>query len=206
MKKKVNKKIEKAAKFTLIELLVVIAIIAILASMLLPALNKARERAKMISCTSNQKQIGLGLNQYANDFDGRLDGLVPLDSGKIFWDGQLNAYIGSEKVFKCPSDARTEVRWWPKAAVCSYSVTNRWPKIRRITLVKAPGRLIFSSENFAEHNGFNILGGNYYSPNSYKKYPEFYAPHTLSTNFLIFDGHVENMKFLQPTTYNWNNI
>jgi prepilin-type N-terminal cleavage/methylation domain-containing protein/prepilin-type processing-associated H-X9-DG protein len=90
--------------FTLIEILVVVAIIALLAAILFPVFSRARESARRASCMSNLKQIGLGLLQYAQDYDEKIVG----SGSQLDWLGPYMPYIGDRQLLLCPSVSAQE--------------------------------------------------------------------------------------------------
>jgi len=96
--------------FTLIELLVVIAIIAILAAILFPVFAQAREKARQTGCGSNEKQIGMALLQYAQDYDERFPPSYDtpfLPKGALperGWPGLLRPYSKSLEIWRCATD------------------------------------------------------------------------------------------------------
>lgn len=229
--------------FTLIELLVVIAIIAILMAILIPALNRAREQGKRAACLSNVKQLGLAWVLYADDNDNKIvngctgvagQGNVPIDEdGWVHWagytdetseaeqikavkDGALFPYVNNERLYKCPTGLRGEIRTY--AIVDSMNGWPSGPNVKNRMDIRRPGkRLVFLDEGWVTFASWSVpydreawWGGPVTSPgilaadNRHKDPPP--VRHGNGTNFSFADGHSEYWKWKDPRTISYGKL
>ncbi|MFA6717358.1 MAG: DUF1559 domain-containing protein [Victivallales bacterium] len=212
---------KKINKFTLVELLIVIAIIAILASMLLPALNTAREKAKQSSCISNLKQVGSSLFMYADDFDGYCFPLNKINStGKNYWTARSYLYIKNPYLFLCPSHPTNKARleqyktssgWSLEQYNCSdygynwryigtsYALgSNSWPNYgspAKLARIKSPSAIIFFAESVKIGTSTDTPEWGYYMA-CWKKesYNSVATRHNEGGNIFYGDGHCKYRK------------
>ncbi len=101
----------RRSSFTLIELLVVVSVIALLISLLLPAIEGAREAARTTGCLSNMRQLGLGFRLYLNDNDYTFPYGVDVNYGGAVWPVDIHVYMNDAGVWHCPAHTITVHRY-----------------------------------------------------------------------------------------------
>ena len=193
--------------FTLIELLVVIAIIGILASLLLPALNSAKQKAWGATCNSNMRQIGLGLKMFADDNNGN----YPLSRGRIPWNPlnaespsnswmqQIISLVQNTNVYHCPTDHKSPFSYfngvraayvlakYQHAALSRRSI--KFPAAHVLsgdTTSDADKRIFYPDDADKDDYSQNCVGG----VDNGSHYVEWRV-HSQGQNILFEDGHTK---------------
>lgn len=192
--------------FTLIELLVVIAIIALLLSVVIPALRKAKEQAKLMVCASNARQLTLAWIMYAQDHKNKLVGAVP-GYADGWWISDLEnsllwPYVQNRDNYVCPAGIPGHAVTYsisdgmnaPGGAPCTARLSNR-----KISDIVMPGeRMVFIDE------GRSVLGG--YT--QYNSGADWWDPvpcrHGNATSVSMADGHAELWKWTDSRSPQWN--
>lgn len=203
----------KKSKFTLVELLIVIAIIAILAAMLLPALNKARELAKKTNCQNNFKTAGMGVLTYCNEYN---DWILPMHTGGAYapyanrmWMQFLsdcnivypkNGFpsVAAMRRYMCPSMtvdfAGSNWGYYNWAFNAKITPFNDWTLIKKITRIKKTGQALCMTETI-DGNGLYQYAYNFGSGNqpAAATSARINFRHAQNANALFYDGHVKSL-------------